>query len=185
MQLAKICFTIAAITSLLLLAGCELDSSDELSYQIDGLETQPAQAPAAPPAASPPGTAAPPATVSPPPATTKTTTASPSNVPSGIGTAGRGGGFLWKPVSESDGKLVVLLPNSYKGIVTMCYITDSAGGFIESGRFVGDIHNGERPHFRFSKPGAAYGASRYIVSVNNDGTQHHWFIPNGASRIGY
>jgi len=173
----------AAFASLLvafLFTGCEWGSSEDLSYSVDGIETYSAPAPA--PAPAPPSQASAQKT---PSSSGSTTIATPSNVPAGIGTPGRKGGFVWKPVSESDGKLVVLLPTSYKGNVSMCYITDANGGFIESGRFVGDTHNGNRPHFRFSKPGAQYGNNLYIVAVNNDGSLHHWFIPNGGGRTDY
>ncbi|MCC6221755.1 MAG: hypothetical protein IT291_11000, partial [Deltaproteobacteria bacterium] len=46
-----------------------------------------------------------------------TSSAPTANGPSSTGNAQDGsGGFLWKPVSESDGKLVVLLPTELKGL---------------------------------------------------------------------
>ncbi|MDZ4197933.1 MAG: hypothetical protein U1E27_01465, partial [Kiritimatiellia bacterium] len=80
-----------------------------------------------------------------------------------LGTVGSGGGFIWKPVSESDGKLVVLLPAGYKGKVNGCWIARGDGSVVENGRFVGDTHNGNRPHYRFSKPGAQYGTGIFVV----------------------
>lgn len=102
-----------------------------------------------------------------------------------IGEPGRGGGFIWKPVSEGDGKLVVLLPSSYRKQVADCYIADKNGKLIESGRFTGDTHNGARPHYRFSMRGSGYGNDIYVVAELRSGQRNHWYIPRGASRIVY
>ena len=63
-------------------------------------------------------------------------------------------GFLWKPQSDSDGKLVVLLPASLNtDTVASLTIRDSkTGEILETGRFAG-VGNGSRLHFRFSKSG--------------------------------
>lgn len=104
---------------------------------------------------------------------------------SGIGERGEGGGFVWKPRSESDGRLVVLLPPQYRGNVSSAYIANANGGVIEVGRFAGDTHNGRRPHYRFSQSGAAYGADIYVVADLNEGGDVHWPIANGANRQEY
>lgn len=66
-----------------------------------------------------------------------------------------GGGFRYKPVSEGDHNLVILTPASWPEdqVVTM-------NG--ERGRYVGRT-NGNRPTYRFSKPGAAYGDNVALV----------------------
>lgn len=72
----------------------------------------------------------------------------------GFGGGGKGGnpidapaGFLWKPQSDSTGKLAVLYPaNMGRG----CTVNG------ESGTYAG-IGNGSRVHYRFPKPGGAYG----------------------------
>lgn len=95
-------------------------------------------------------------------------------------------GFLWKPRSESNGDLVVLLPQELTGNVTSANIhtTDSTAPdtMIEAGRFAGDTHNGNRPHFRFESPGAAYGGNVWVVARTADGRDLGWLIPNGAAR---
>ncbi len=96
-----------------------------------------------------------------------------------------GGGFVWKPVSESDHKLVVLLPSQFKGNVESCWIANAGGGVIEVGNFAGDTHNGNRPHYRFSKPGSGYGANIQVVARLKSGGTESWAIPNGASRTTY
>ncbi len=95
------------------------------------------------------------------------------------------GGFVWKPVSESDGRLVVLLPASLRRNVERCWIASAGGAEIETGRFAGDNHNGNRPHYRFSKPGSGYGANIQVVARLKSGGTERWAIPNGASRTTY
>lgn len=74
----------------------------------------------------------------------------------GVGVPGSGDtGFLYKPVSESDGKLVVLLPPRLSGLVQGLTLIGPNGEVIEQGRYTGN-GNGGREHFRFSKPGAQY-----------------------------
>lgn len=93
-------------------------------------------------------------------------------------------GFLWKPKSESNGNLVVLVPAIHRqrhgnaGIYRSK--STSAENLIEMGTFVGDTHNGARPHFRFKESGSFYGACWFIVGTE-DGTLG-WEIPNGAQR---
>ena len=94
-------------------------------------------------------------------------------------------GFLWKPISESNGRLVILLPNEFRGRVRGVAIhagdPPNAGNKIEDGTFAGDTHNGRRPHFRFSRSGGGYGQNIFAVGYFADGTIS-WPIPNGASR---
>lgn len=69
--------------------------------------------------------------------------------------AGSDVGFLFKPVSESDKKLVVLLPPRLSGMVQGLTLIGPNGEVLESGRYAGN-GNGGREHFRFNKPGAQY-----------------------------
>lgn len=66
-----------------------------------------------------------------------------------------GTGFLFKPVSESDGKLVVLLPPRLSGLVQGLLLIGPNGEIVETGRYSGNA-NGGRDHYRFSKPGGKY-----------------------------
>lgn len=102
-----------------------------------------------------------------------------------MGSHGEGGGFVWKPRSESDGRLVALLPPQYRGNVQSAHIADSSGRVIEQGRFAGDVHNGRRPHYRFTQHGSAYGANIYLVADLAEGGTVHWHIPHGAHRQEY
>jgi hypothetical protein len=98
----------------------------------------------------------------------------------GLGVPGIQSGFLWKPVSESDGKLVVLLPSPYVGRVAMVSIVRD-GIIVDVGRD-GGVHNGNRPHYRFAGSGASYGNDIFTVADLTDGDRHFWHIPSGASR---
>ncbi len=87
------------------------------------------------------------------------------------GAQGEGGGFLWKPVSETDGSLVALLPPQYRGRATGSFVLDSGGTLLDRGVFTGDTHNGNRSHYRFPKPGQAYGGNLKLVADLNDGAR--------------
>lgn len=98
-------------------------------------------------------------------------------------------GFLWKPESEADGKLVVLLPQSFTGAienVTLYQgesVTESSK--IEEGRFSGDTANGGRAHYRFDLKGSDYGE---VVSLGvrlDDGRNLSFLIPDAGERLSY
>jgi hypothetical protein len=65
------------------------------------------------------------------------------------------GGFLYKPVSDTTGKLVVLMPSKLAGMIAGVKLYDPSGNLLESGRYTGN-GNGGRDHYRFKKTGAAY-----------------------------
>jgi hypothetical protein len=92
------------------------------------------------------------------------------------------GGFIWKPVSDGDGNLVVLLPAAYIGKVASVDIV-KGGKSVERGRYTGNT-NPNRPTFRYSQPGAGYGTNLTLVARLRDGTSRSWSIPNGGSRVG-
>lgn len=77
--------------------------------------------------------------------------------PTGGKTAELGDGFLFKPRSEGDGNLVVLLPETLTGGVVGIELTDEDGDIIEAGDATG-VANGGREHFRFDRPGGDYPA---------------------------
>ena len=79
---------------------------------------------------------------------TKTSTDSTASYPNVAGH-----GILWKPVSESDKKLAVLLKSSY-GVPTV-NILDANKNLIEKGRFVYKS-NPDRATYRFSRPGGGF-----------------------------
>ena len=84
------------------------------------------------------------------------------------------------------GDLVVLLPTQYRGQVESVEIhsnnSTSSGSLLEAGWFAGDTHNGDRPHFRFTKSGAGFGADIWVIAKLTNGQVLSYNIPNGAAR---
>jgi hypothetical protein len=78
-------------------------------------------------------------------------------------------GFLFKPVSDSDGKLAVLLPSQLAGLVKAVTLVGPNGEILEKGRYTGN-GNGGRDHFRFSKTGGSYpdGLSVQVTMMNDE-----------------
>lgn len=92
------------------------------------------------------------------------------------------GEFLWKPVSESDGKLVVLIPSALTGMVAGVSIQTKDGKVVEEGSFKG-VANGGREHFRFSKDGGSYPDGVIVVIKLNDGTEKRIVINETSDRF--
>jgi hypothetical protein len=67
--------------------------------------------------------------------------------------------ILWKPISEGDHNLVILLPTNYGS--PDVFILDDAGNYVEHGRYVGRT-NGDRATYRFSRPGHGYSHTSYV-----------------------
>ncbi|MEZ4753177.1 MAG: hypothetical protein R3A13_02575, partial [Bdellovibrionota bacterium] len=85
---------------------------------------------------------------------------------------GIGNGFLWKPVSESTGKLVVLLPSSYRQKISGVKVMSGSKSH-ESLAFAGDQHNGGRPHYRsYSKAGKNFPDGSYVAVAMKQGGVH-------------
>ena len=81
--------------------------------------------------------------------------------------------FLWKPVSESNGRLVVLIP--------ACILADACTVGAEKGAAIGR-HNGNREHFRFSKPGSGYGNNVQVTAYYRGAITGTWTVPQVAAR---
>jgi hypothetical protein len=101
-----------------------------------------------------------------------------------IGTAlGKVGGFLWKPVSDKNGDLVVLLPKKLTGKVEEVRILSPDGKrTLGKGKYSG-IGNGDREHFRFSKPGSSYPDGAIVYIKLDHGTTRHVKIGDTSRRI--
>lgn len=95
------------------------------------------------------------------------------------------GGFLWKPESERDGNLVVLMPSELKGLVDKVEVYKSlpptADGLLGSGK-VSSYTDDNRGNWRFDKPGSEFGDNVYVVTTRTDGTQITWAIDDGGAR---
>lgn len=91
-------------------------------------------------------------------------------------------GFLWKPASDKDGKLAILLPPSLTGTVRSVSITSPTGEALETGAFAG-TGNGDREHFRFGKSGAQYPDGSLVTVTFKDGSKTELPIKDTAARI--
>lgn len=89
--------------------------------------------------------------------------------------------FLWKPVSESDGRLVVLIPNKYNNQINQVYVVTPDGQRVQ-GRFAGNTSNGQRGHFRFDRPGESFPPGSYVEMSLDNGQAVTWGIGNPALR---
>jgi len=92
------------------------------------------------------------------------------------------GQFLWKPIAESDGNLVILLPSHLTNDVADVEVRTRDGERLERGRFSG-VHNEGREHFRFSKSGANFPAGSQVVIRLKDGSQQTVTVENTGSRF--
>lgn len=92
-----------------------------------------------------------------------------------------GGGFVFKPVSEKDGNLVVLLPSEFAGEILSLKLFGTDGTLIETGDDQGET-NGNRPTFRFDRPGADYPSNLRVVATLADGTEKSYTIPDPSLR---
>ncbi len=72
-----------------------------------------------------------------------------------------GGGMVYKPHSEGDGNLVVLI-QSFQAESSGAAMADRSGRVIEQGRFVGRT-NGNRPTYRFGRPGHAFPSPGILI----------------------
>ena len=102
--------------------------------------------------------------------------------------AGHGGqavggpaGFLWKPQSESNGKLVVLLPSEL-GQAESVVIRDRNGNVLERGDYSG-IHNGDRAHYRFDRAGGNYPPGVTLEAQMPDGRTVRYPISTPGQRV--
>lgn len=95
----------------------------------------------------------------------------------GIKTLDGPGGFLWKPLSESDGNLVILFPSEF---VTkfLEVLAETLEGEFERGSFAG-YGNPDRQTWRFTQPGDAYTG---IVIVDTGMGECQWVVPTPSER---
>jgi hypothetical protein len=92
-----------------------------------------------------------------------------------------GDGFLFKPVSESNGNLVILLPSHLQGDVSGISLIDSTGMIIENGQSRGPYEDG-RPLFRFDRPGGGYPDNLTVQVRLESGGVKEYTIPDSAKR---
>ncbi|MEZ4752874.1 MAG: hypothetical protein R3A13_00980 [Bdellovibrionota bacterium] len=91
-------------------------------------------------------------------------------------------GFLWKPESDSDGRLVVLLPKNWTGKAAEVKILSPDGKkLIETGRYT-SIANGFRQHYRFNKSGGGYPNNATVQVTFTDGSITNIKIGSSGNR---
>jgi hypothetical protein len=93
-------------------------------------------------------------------------------------------GFLWKPKSESDGKLVMLLPKGMnaKSIDIMSPDGKTKLSSVSRGGNQGKVANGGREHYRFGKSGAGYPPNSRVRINTTDGKSREIKIPKPSIR---
>lgn len=90
--------------------------------------------------------------------------------------------FLWKPQSEKDGKLAILLPKGLTGQVKGVQIlSPDLKTVLGKGKFSG-VGNEDREHYRFSKAGGGYPDGAVVVITMADGSKHHVKIKETSNR---
>lgn len=93
------------------------------------------------------------------------------------------GGFLWKPISDSDGKLAILLPPWLTTNAIGCRILSPDGSrVLASGRYSG-VGNGDRQHFRFNSPGASFPNGSIVEIQLRNGTTMQIKIGETGARL--
>ncbi len=90
-------------------------------------------------------------------------------------------GFLFKPESDSNGNLVVLLPEVMTGNVLGISLKGENDEVLEEGAY-GGVGNGEREHFRFSQPGGNYPANLIVEVAMKDGSTKTYEIADPSQR---
>jgi hypothetical protein len=91
-------------------------------------------------------------------------------------------GFLFKPESERDGNLVVLMPAEFTGSITSLLLKDANGNEVERGTHSGAT-NGNRDTYRFTKPGAEYTGPLTVEMTLASGGTITYAIPNPGDRV--
>ncbi len=100
-----------------------------------------------------------------------------------IGAKLRGSGqFLWKPISDKDGKLAILTPPKLTGkIKSVVILSSDKTKILGKGSYSG-VGNGDREHFRFSKPGAEYPDKSIVLVTLKDGSKQYVTIRDSSAR---
>lgn len=91
--------------------------------------------------------------------------------------------FLWKPVSDKDGNLAIILPERLTGKVTgVKIVSKDQSKRVGKGKYSG-IGNGNREHFRFKRPGSAFPKGSIVVITLDGGKVIHVPIKHTDRRV--
>lgn len=100
-----------------------------------------------------------------------------------IGTSlSRSGQFVWKPESDKDGKLAIVLPSRLTGKVkSVAILSPDKSKILAKGKFSG-VANENREHFRFSKAGGGYPDNSIVMITMKDGKTYNVKIKESSDR---
>ena len=93
-------------------------------------------------------------------------------------------GFLWKPYSDNDGRLVILTPKSYTGKVkgvSVHGLKDGQLKKISTGKF-SSVANGDREHYRFKQSGDMFPKNSVVKVEFKNGQSIGFIIKEPAFR---
>ena len=91
-------------------------------------------------------------------------------------------GFLFKPISQNERKLAVLLPESMAYNIDKVILRDAEGKAVERGRFTSYGDTGTRAKYVFSKQGGSYPKDISIEVHGLDGKVTKYQIPDPSKR---
>ena len=95
----------------------------------------------------------------------------------------RNAGFLWKPESDKNQKLAILLPPNLAGKVAEVIVLSPDGKrTLQRGKYSG-VGNGAREHYRFSKAGSEFPDGSIVVIKLKNGTTKHMVIKETSARL--
>lgn len=92
-------------------------------------------------------------------------------------------GFLWKPVSEKNGNLVVLLPPELTGRAAGVTVHSPDGNSVLARGSYSGIGNGAREHYRFGKPGGSFPDGAVVTISLAGGEQLRIAVPKSGSEL--
>ena len=106
---------------------------------------------------------------------------SPNNSSSGNASGPASSQFLWKPISEGDGNLVVLLPPS--NAPETLSITDASGNVIETASRSNAFDDG-RIIYRFDRPGSEYPSNVSVAGYSISNPAQRFVSSGGGEAFG-
>ncbi len=93
-------------------------------------------------------------------------------------------GLIWKPASESNGDVVIILDSSLQSKIDSVTLYDKDGKKIED-TSVDRLDDLDRSIIFFDKPGSAYPDNMTIQVALSDGDTIQYLVKDPANRIGY
>ena len=95
-----------------------------------------------------------------------------------------GGEFLWKPQSDKDGKLAILIPKNYSGKIASVQILSPYNDSTVLAKCKASGNgNGDREHFRFNKAGGEFPDGSVVLITLKDGSEMQVPIKDTSARF--